>query len=42
MTYAVAVVVEVQDLKGNGWLGTLAGLELGAGSEGRVSELRAN
>jgi len=40
MTYAVAVVVEVQDLKGNGGLGTLAGLKLGAGSESCVSELR--
>jgi hypothetical protein len=41
-TYAVAVVVEVQDLKGNSGLGTLASLKLGAGSEGCVSELRGN
>jgi hypothetical protein len=41
-TYAVAVVVEVQDLKGNCGLGTLASLKLGAGSEGCVSELRVN
>lgn len=41
-TYAVAVVVEVQDLKGNSGLGTLASLKFGAGSEGCVSELRGN
>lgn len=41
-TYAVAVVVEVQDLKGNSGLSTLASFKLGAGSEGCVSELRGN
>jgi hypothetical protein len=40
--YAVAVVVEVQDLEWNSRLGTLAGLKLGAGTEGCVSELRTN
>lgn len=41
-TYAVAVVVEVQDLKGNSRLRALASLKLGAGTEGCISELRTN
>ena len=32
-TYAVAVVVEIQDLEGNSGLRTLASLEVGAGIE---------
>jgi len=39
--YAVAVVVEVQDLEWNSWLSALAGQELGAGSKGCVSELHS-
>lgn len=32
-TYAIAVVVEIQDLEGNGGLRTLASLKVGAGIE---------
>ena len=41
-TYAVAVVVGVQDLEGNGRLSTLGSLKLGAATESCGSELRAN
>jgi len=41
MTYAVAVVVSVQDLEWNKRLRALAGQELGAVGKGCVSELQA-